>query len=128
MTTSITSIKALPTSPFEGTNIVGIVVTSNVPSYFVIEGTELDNIQQISWYPDIPTSVEFVIRELILVDSTKGTFMVKVIDNFLSNNDRGGNISVRLRSGDTMSFPVKTYGPVSHHPLWTNPQGGLNTG
>lgn len=126
--TSITSIKALPTGPFEGTGIIGIVITSNVPSYFKIEGSGLDNIEKITWYPAAPSSVEFISRELILVNSTSGTFMIKVTDNFLSNADRGGNISIRLKSGDTHTFPVRTYGPVSYQALWTNPQSGLNTG
>lgn len=128
MTTTITNIIALPSSPYQGTGFVGIVITSGVPSYFKLEGTNLDNITNITWFPLNPASVQFETRQLILVDPTEGTFMIKVTDNYLSTTDRGGKLSIRLNTGDTLSFPVKTYGPVSYQPLWTNPQQGLITG
>lgn len=128
MTTSITNIIALPTNPFQGTGTVGIVITPGVPSFFKVQGTELNNITDVRWFPTNPASVQFEIRQLILVDNTVGTFMVRVIDNFLSITDRGGKLAFTLNTGDTMVFPVKTYGPVSFHPLWTSPYEGLNTG
>lgn len=128
MTTTITNIIALPTSPFQGTGIVGIVITSGVPSYFKVEGTSLDGIVDVTWYPKNPASVKFTSRNLILVDANSGTFMIKVTDNLLSTVDRGGRISFKLDTGETITFPVKTYGPVSYQPLWTSPYEGLNTG
>lgn len=130
MTTTITNIIALPTSPFQGTGIVGVVITSGVPSYFKIEGTNLDLIDHVTWYPLDPTSINFEVRQLQIADTnaTIGTCMIKVVNNFLSIADRGGKLSFRLVTGDTISFPIKTYGPVSHQPLWTSPQSGLNTG
>lgn len=126
--TSITNIKALPGSPFDGSGFVGIVITSGIPSYFRISGTDLDRIVSVNWYPDNPSSVIFEMRELILVSPTEGTFMVKVIDNLLSTSNRGGRISFRLNDGTTLNSPVKTYGPVSVGPLWTAPSQGLITG
>lgn len=126
--TVITGIQALPTSPFEGTGFVGIVITSGVPSYFKLSGTELNNIVSVRWFPENPSSVVFEMRELILVDSTTGTFMVRVIDNLLDIRDRGGRISFQLRDGSVFSAPVKTYGPVSVGPLWNAPDSGLITG
>ena len=130
MTTTITNIIALPTSPFQGTGTVGIVITSGVPSYFKIEGTSLDMIESVNWYPVLPGSVNFETRQLQIVDAaaTVGTFMIKVTNNFLSISDRGGKLSIRLTTGETITFPVKTYGPVSYQPLWTSPYEGLNTG
>lgn len=128
MTTTITNIIALPTSPYQGTGIVSIVITSGVPSYFKIEGTSLDKIVDVNWYPKNTTSVNFEIRKLILINKSAGTFMIKVTNNFLSTTDRGGKISFRLDTGETITFPVKTYGPVSYQPLWTSPYEGLNTG
>ena len=128
MTTTITNIIALPTSPYQGTGIVGVVITSGVPSYFKVEGTSLDKIIDVTWYPKNPASVEFETRKLILIDGTAGTFMIKVTNNFLSTTDRAGRISFRLDTGETITFPVKTYGPVSYQPLWTSPYEGLNTG
>ncbi len=126
--TTITQILALPTSPFQGSGLVGIVITSNVPSYFKVTGVGLDKIIDVNWYPKNPASVLFEMRQLILVDATVGTFMVRVLDNMLSTVDRAGRISFRLDTGDTITFPVKTYGPVSYQPLWTSPYEGLNTG
>jgi len=128
MTISITGIIALPTSPFQGTGINGIVITPGVPSYFKVEGAELDKIVDVNWYPIDPASVEFETRKLILMGTTVGTFMIKVTNNFLSTADRGGKISFRLDTGETLAFPVRTYGPVSYQPLWQSPYEGLNTG
>jgi len=126
--TTIARIQALPTSPFEGSGMVGIVITSGIPSYFKLIGSELNRITSFNWYPKHPASVQFEIRQLILVDNTQGTFMVRVTDNFLDIRDRGGRISFQLDDGTTMSAPVTTYGPVSVGPLWTAPGQGLITG
>lgn len=126
--TVITRIQALPTSPYEGTGLVGIVITSGVPSYFRLVGTGLDKITKVRWFPKNPASVIFEMRELILVDITEGTFMVRVIDNLLDTTDRAGVISFTLENGSTISAPVKTYGPVSVGPLWNAPDSGLITG
>ena len=128
MTTTITNVIALPTSPFQGSGIIGIVITPGVPCYFKVEGVGLDHITDVTWYPHIANSVLFETRKLILVDSTIGTFMVKVINNYLSTTDRAGRISFRLDTGENIVFPVRTYGPVSYNPLWRNPQEGINTG
>ena len=128
MTTTITNIIALPTSPFQGSGIVGIVITSGVPSYFKLEGHGLNNIIDVNWYPANPASVEFVTRNLILVDASVGPFMIKVTNNLLSTVDRAGRLSFRLKTNETITFPVRTYGPVSYQPLWTSPYEGLNTG
>jgi len=108
--------------------MVGIVITSGIPSYFKLIGSELNRITSFNWYPKHPASVQFEIRQLILVDNTQGTFMVRVTDNFLDIRDRGGRISFQLDDGTTMSAPVTTYGPVSVGPLWTAPGQGLITG
>lgn len=126
--TVITKIQALPTSPFEGTGYVGIVITSGVPSYFKVSGTRLDRITSVRWFPENPASVVFEMRQLILVDNNTGTFMVRVTDNLLDTNDRKGRISFRTLDGTTFSAPVKTYGPVSVGPLWNAPNSGLITG
>lgn len=126
--TTIVNIQALPTSPYEGTGIVGIVITSGVPSYFRVTGVDLNHIVSVRWFPKHPGTVDFEMRELILVDNTEGTFMVKVLNNFLDTNDRGGRIVFTLDDMSTRSAPVKTYGPVSAGPLWTNPNQGLITG
>ena len=126
--TTIASIHSLPSSPYNGTGLVGIVITSGVPSYFKLEGSNLDRIVSISWFPKNPSSVLFETRQLILVDNTIGTFMIRVVDNYLSTTDRGGKLSFRLDDGTALYAPVKTYGPVSVGPLWTAPDQGLITG
>jgi len=126
--TVITSIYALPTSPYQGTGTVGIVITSGVPSYFKLTGVDLDKIVDIAWYPEIPGSVDFITRQLILLNQNEGTFMIQVINNFLFNHDRGGRLSFRLDTSETLTYPVITYGPVSYQPLWTSPYEGLITG
>ncbi len=124
----ITRIQALPSDPFEGTGVVGIAITNGLECYFKILGENLDQIIDTNWYPKRANSVEFEIRDIILVDDTCGTFMIQVINNMLDSTDRGGKISFRITDGSTISFPVKTYGPVSLGPLWTAPQQGLITG
>lgn len=126
--TTIASIQPLPCSPYDGSGLVGIVITSGIPSYFRLTGSDLDQITNIQWFPKNPASVVFEVRQLILVDNTTGTFMVRVIDNLLNTNDRGGRLSFRLVDGTTLSAPVITYGPVSVGPLWTAPSQGLITG
>jgi hypothetical protein len=126
--TTIAQIQALPTSPFEGSGIVGIVITSGIPSYFKLTGSNLDRIVSFNWYPKNPASVIFEVRKVILVDNTYGTFMVKVLDNMLDTRDRGGHLSFQLDDGTTLTAPVSTYGPVSVGPLWQAPAQGLNTG
>lgn len=128
MTTSIAQIQSLPGSPYNGTGLVGIVITNGVPSYFKVIGSELNRIVSVNWYPENPASVKFTTRDMILVDNTLGTFMVMVTDNYLYDNDRGGHISFRLDDGTTLTAPVKTYGRVSVGPLWTAPDQGLITG
>ena len=126
--TTIASVQALPSSPYEGTGIAGVVITSGVPSYFKVEGSDLNHIVSVNWFPRNPASVLFEMRQLILVDNTLGTFMVRVLDNYLSITDRGGKICFRLDDGNALYVPVKTYGPVSVGPLWTAPGQGLITG
>jgi hypothetical protein len=126
--TTITRIDALPGCPYNGTGTVGIIITSGVPSYFKLTGSELGDITSVTWYPMHPSSVKFEMRGLILVDDTTGTFMVRVTDNYLYNTDRGGHISFRLSDGTTLTSPVKTYGRVSASALWTSPYQGLITG
>ena len=126
--TTIARIQALPTSPFEDTGLAGIVITSGIPSYFKVTGSDLNRITSFTWYPKNPDSVMFETRGLILADDTQGTVMVRVLDNFLDTVDRAGHLSFRLDDGTTISFPVITYGPVSVGPLWTSPSQGLITG
>lgn len=126
--TTIASVQALPSSPYEGSGIVGVVITSGVPSYFKVTGSNLNRIVSVDWFPRNPASVMFEMRQLILVDNTLGTFMVRVKDNYLSTTDRGGKICFRLDDGTALYSPVKTYGPVSVGPLWTAPGQGLITG
>ena len=54
--------------------------------------------------------------------------MIRVLDNYLDTNDRGGYLSFRLDDGNTLSAPVKTYGRISVMPLWQAPDSGLITG
>lgn len=127
-TVTIASITSLPSGPYNGSNIVGVIITSGVPSYFKIQGSNLDRITSVNWYPRNPASVLQESRNIILVDNTIGTFMIRVLDNYLDINDRGGHISFRLDDGTTLHAPVKTYGPISLMPLWSAPSAGLNTG
>jgi len=126
--TTIANIEALPSSPFQGSGLVGIVITNGVPCYFRLTGTDLNRIVSINWYPKNPASLVFQMRQLILVDNSEGTFMVQVMDNYLDTNDRGGRLSFRLDDGTTLSAPVKTYGRVSVGPMWQAPDQGLITG
>jgi len=126
--TTIAIIQALPTSPYEGSGLVGVVITSGIPSYFKLTGSALNRITSVQWYPKNPASVMFEMRQLILIDNTQGTFMIRVTDNLLDINDRGGHISFQLDDGTTIAAPVITYGPVSVGPLWTAPGQGLITG
>lgn len=126
--TTITAIQALPGSPFEGSGLVGIVITSGIPSYFRLAGAGLDRIVSTRWFPKNPGSVQFEMRELILVDSTEGTFMVRVTNNFLDNRNRAGRISFTLDDGTILTAPVETYGPIAVGPLWQAPGQGLITG
>lgn len=126
--TTITAIQALPTSPYEGTGLVAIVITSSIPSYFRLTGVDLDRIVSVRWFPKHPGTVDFETRQVILVDNTEGTFMIKVLNNFLDTNDRAGRIIFTLDDETTLSAPVITYGPVSVGPLWTPPNAGINTG
>ena len=126
--TTISYINALPSSPFVGTGLVPIVITNGIPSYFQVIGSDLSGITSVNWYPENQTSVKFATRQMILVDDTQGTFMIRVTDNYLSICNRGGHISFQLTDGSTVTFPVVTYGPVSAGPLWTSPEQGLVTG
>lgn len=128
--TTILGIDLLPFNPYSGTEIVALVITSSVPSYYKMTGIGLDRIVHIDWYPSDPGSVVFDVRQFIASDDTytSGTFMIKVLDNYLNADDRGGRISARLDDGTTISFPVKTLGPVSTGRLWQSPYEGLSTG
>lgn len=126
--TTIANIQSLPGPPYNGTGIVGIVITNGIPSYFKVTGSDLNRIVSVNWYPENPASVKFQTRDMILIDNTTGTFMVMVTDNFLYDFDRGGHISFRLDDSTTLTAPVKTYGRVSVGPLWTSPEQGLITG
>ena len=127
-TVTIGSILSLPSSPYNGSGLVGIIITSGVPSYFKITGSNLQRIVSINWYPKNPVSVLQESSNITLLDNTQGTFMIRVLNNYLNINDRGGHISFRLDDGTTLQAPVKTYGPISVGPLWTAPGDGLITG
>lgn len=128
-TVSIASVLSIPSSPFNGSGKAGIIITSGVPSFFKINGANLDRIVSVNWYPKNPASVLQESRGIVLYpDSTQGTFMIRVINNYLNNNDRGGYISFKLDDGTTMQYPVITYGPIALGPLWQAPDQGLITG
>jgi hypothetical protein len=126
--TTIANIQALPTSPYEGTGLVAIVITSGIPSYFRLTGADLNRIVSVRWFPKHPGTLLFETRQLILVDNNEGTFMIRVLDNYLDTNDRAGRIIFTLDDETTLSAPVVTYGPVSVGPLWTPANAGLITG
>ncbi len=126
--TTIASIYALPSSPFNGSGLVGVIITSGVACYFKVTGANLQRIVSVKWYPRNPASVLQESSGMTLLDNTQGTFMVRVLNNYLDINDRGGHISFRLDDGTTLQAPVKTYGPISVTPLWTAPNQGLITG
>lgn len=126
--TTIVSVETLPYSPFAGTGTVGIVITNGVSTYIKVAGIDLEGIVSVNWYPKRVGSVKFTEREMILVDSTLGTCMVQVTDNYLLDNDRGGYLSFRLTNGTVITWPVKTFGRVSLGPLWQAPDQGLITG
>ena len=126
--TSINNINALPTCPYNHTGKLGIVITSGISSYFEVTGVGLTNIKSVNWYPLNPSSLLFTIRQLVLIDDFKATFMVQVDDNLLDITDRGGRISFKLDDGFSISYPVVTYGPVSIMPLWSSPHSGLGIG
>jgi len=126
--TVIASLKTLPGSPFNGSEYVGIAITSSVPTFIRVTGADLDDIESVNWYPVNPGSLKFTMRGMLLIDNTLGTFMVAVDDNYLDTTDRGGYISFRLTDGTTLNYPVKTFGRVSLTPLWTSPEQGLITG
>lgn len=126
--TIISKIQALPTSPFQDTNVVGIVITNGIPSFFRVIGSNLDDIVSVNWYPANPASVLFEVQQLMLLDHTEGTFMIRVSNNYLDTDNRGGKLSFQLKDGSVISMPVITYGPVSVGPLWQSPNTGLITG
>ncbi len=128
--TTILGIDLLPINPFSGSELVALVITSSVPSYFKVTGIELNRITHVSWYPENPSSVQFESRQMILLDETAtlGTFMIKVTDNYLDTTDRGGKISFRLDNGTTLNYPVQTIGPIAVGRLWQSPYEGLTTG
>lgn len=128
--TTIVGIDLLPTNPFAGSPNVAVIITSGVPSYYKVTGIDLDKIVSVHWYPRNPSSVIFETRQMILLEEniTVGTFMIKVLDNFLDTCDRGGKISFRLEDGTTLVFPTITVGPVSTGRLWQAPTDGLSTG
>lgn len=141
--TTITSINGLacrpcsckpcnPCSPcpvcYGGVGTVCIAITSGITSFFKVEGTDLDKIIDINWYPKNLSSVKFKERGMILLSDTLGTFMIQVINNYLYNYNRGGYVSFRLDDETTLTLPAQTYGPVSIGPLWTSPEQGINTG
>lgn len=128
MPTVITAVDTLPSSPYNGTGIVSLVIATGIPNYFKVSGSELDRIKSVDWYPKNPASVVFTIRPLILVNDSLATFMIMVKNNYLDDSDRSGKLTFKTITGEQIHFPVKTYGPVSAGPLWTAPEAGLTTG
>ena len=127
-TTTIASIDALPGGPYNGTRTAGIVITNGIPSFFKITGANLDRIVSVNWYPKVLNSVQFEMRNVILLDNNTGTFMIMVTDNFLYDYNRGGHVSFQLDDRSVLTLPAITYGRVSVGPLWTAPEQGLITG
>lgn len=113
---------------FPPSNTVPVIITSGVPSNYELTGSALDQIESVNWYPANPGTVKFRVRNLVLVDHTRGTFIIEVIDNYLDTSDRKGRIGFTLVNGSSISYPVQTIGPVSAMPLWIAPAQGLITG
>jgi hypothetical protein len=141
--TTIASINGLPCKPcccspcspcfpcptcHGGIGTVCIVITSGIPSFFKVEGIDLDRIVKVDWYPERPSSVKWHERGMILLDDTIGTFMIQVVNNYLDICNRAGKVSFRLDDGTTLTLPAQTYGRVSIGPLWQAPEQGLMTG
>lgn len=126
--TTVTSILTLPNGPFNGSRTVGIIITSGVPTYLKVTGTDLNRIVDVNWYPEKPGTVLFEKRNLILVDNTIGTCMITVTNNYLYDYDRGGRLIFKIDNGRSITVPVRTFGRVSLLPLWSDPGSGLITG
>lgn len=126
MLATIDDIFGLPFSPFNGTGTAGIIITNGCPTFFKITGANLNNIVSVNWYPKNPASVKFIMRQIILIDNTLGTFMVQVTDNMYNTNDRAGILCFRLIDDTVITFPVTTFGQLG--PLWISPEQGLITG
>jgi hypothetical protein len=126
--TAITHVQTLPSNPFPGCRVAGVAITNGVSSYFKVCGEHLENIVSVNWYPARNGSVKFETRQFVLADCHIGTFMIKILDNYLDTCDRAGSLIFKLKDGTNIPYPVKTYGPVSFGPMWRNPQQGLITG
>ena len=124
----IDQITALPASPLNGTGTVGVILTNGIPTYYQVIGANLDRIKKVMWYPQNPNSILYQVRGMILVDNTQGSFMIKVIDNYLQPFERGGQVAFVLDDSTTITFPTQTWGPLSAYPIWTAPTQGLITG
>lgn len=125
---AIDCIETLPGSPFNGTGIVGVIITNGLSSYFKVTGSNLGRIVNVTWYPKNLGSVLFSIRPFTLVSEELATFGINMLDNYLDENQRDGYISFTLDDQTTMAYPTKTFGRLSVYPLWTAPAQGLNTG
>lgn len=126
--TIITGIRPLVICPTLNNDSVPVLITNGIPSCFEFFGQGLDRILSVDWFPRNPGSVKFQIRKPILIDQTRGTFIIEVIDNYLDSIDRKGRLAFTLVDRSVITFPVNTYGPVSATPLWTAPNQGLITG
>lgn len=128
MPAAIASIETLPGSPYNGTQFVGIVITTGVTSFFKITGSNLNELVSVDWYPKNPSSVLQQSSKINLISPTEASFSIQVLNNYLDNRDRGGVLSFRQLGGTTLSLPVKNFGPISFMPLWMAPDQGLITG
>ena len=125
---TIASIRSLPGSPYYAPDIVNILITNGANNFFEIIGSNLNRIVSVKWLPKNSGSVLQESRNIILIDDTHGTFMIRILNNYLDITDRAGHISFTLDDQTTLAAPVRTFGPPSFTPLWQNPNAGLSTG
>ena len=128
MITTISNVSTMPGCPFGSTGVVFIIITPGIPTYFHITGMGLTHIESIRWFPENPSTVKYIIRDIVLLNDQEGSFVIEVIDNSLDPSNRHGSISFSLSDGNVISFHTSTFGPVTVGPLWQSPQSGINTG
>ena len=82
---NIASITSLPGSPYYAPDIVNILITNGATNYFEVVGSNLNRIVSVKWLPKNSASVLQESRNIILVDNTHGTFMVRILNNYLES-------------------------------------------
>lgn len=99
---------------------VPIDISVGAYNIYVVTGANLDKISSVHWYPALQSHIVFKMHpwQTYTSHANEATFGILIQDQESYDYQRGGNISFRISTGESVNVPAATF---STYPWLFNP-------